>query len=96
MQCEGCLSTDCGSCSYCKDMKKFGGPGTKKKGCRRRACIGVCHNVSVKRRKGECHILHLFMQKSMITPKENQKNPEVYGKSDATNHNVLQITQCIF
>ncbi len=31
MKCEGCLVNDCGSCLYCIDMKKFGGPGRKKK-----------------------------------------------------------------
>lgn len=45
MQCEGCLSVDCGVCVYCKDKKKFGGPGKKKKGCIRRTCVGVCQKV---------------------------------------------------
>ena len=44
MQCEGCLSVDCGVCVYCKDKKKFGGPGKKKKGCIR-TCVGVCQKV---------------------------------------------------
>ena len=41
MQCTGCLSTDCGSCVCCKDMKKFGGTGKKKKGCLKRKCVGT-------------------------------------------------------
>ena len=31
-------------------MKKFDGPGKKKKGCLKRKCVGVTHNV----RKNEC------------------------------------------
>ena len=41
MQCHGCLlSSDCGNCKFCKDKKKFGGPGRKKKGCIERICKG--------------------------------------------------------
>ena len=29
---------NCGACTNCKDMKRFGGPGTKKKACIRRCC----------------------------------------------------------
>lgn len=42
MKCEGCLiTTDCGVCVFCKDMKKFGGPGRKKKGCIKKKCVGT-------------------------------------------------------
>ena len=37
-QCHGCTLPDCSQCSYCKDMRKFGGPGRKKKGCIQRKC----------------------------------------------------------
>ena len=34
MECAACLhSEDCGSCIYCKDKPKFGGPGVKKQAC---------------------------------------------------------------
>ena len=33
MQCQECLRSDCGDCTNCKDKKKFGGPGKKKKVC---------------------------------------------------------------
>jgi len=29
--CEGCQKQDCGKCTQCRDMIKFGGPGKKKK-----------------------------------------------------------------
>ena len=39
--CTGCSRSDCGDCNYCKDMKKFGGPGKKKKRCIHRVCRSV-------------------------------------------------------
>ena len=39
-ECSACITTDCGKCDSCKDMKKFGGPGKKKKCCIERKCVG--------------------------------------------------------
>ena len=39
MKCEGCCAKDCGVCITCKDMKKYGGPGKKKKACVKRVCL---------------------------------------------------------
>lgn len=36
--CQACLRPDCGKCVACKDMRKFGGKGTKAKACESRAC----------------------------------------------------------
>ena len=37
--CEGCLREgDCGHCRFCKDMRKFGGPGRLKQKCIKRQC----------------------------------------------------------
>ena len=36
--CPGCLRDDCGTCAYCKDKPKFGGPGKKKQRCSLRVC----------------------------------------------------------
>ena len=33
-QCENCLRPDCRTCQYCKDSKKYGGPGNLKKACK--------------------------------------------------------------
>ncbi|XP_070991942.1 lysine-specific demethylase 2B-like isoform X1 [Oncorhynchus clarkii lewisi] len=38
-KCEACLRTECGDCHFCKDMKKFGGPGRMKQSCIMRQCI---------------------------------------------------------
>lgn len=34
------MRDDCGKCIECLDMRKFGGPGRKKKACRYKKCIG--------------------------------------------------------
>ncbi|XP_034025553.1 lysine (K)-specific demethylase 2Ba isoform X2 [Thalassophryne amazonica] len=38
-RCEACQRTECGECHFCKDMKKFGGPGRMKQSCIMRQCI---------------------------------------------------------
>ncbi|MPC17370.1 Histone-lysine N-methyltransferase 2B [Portunus trituberculatus] len=37
-KCPGCTTPNCLKCSNCLDMKKYGGPGTKKKPCIMRKC----------------------------------------------------------
>ena len=36
--CENCMKKDCGQCTHCKDMIKFGGTGKSKQACEKRAC----------------------------------------------------------
>ncbi|CAF95328.1 unnamed protein product, partial [Tetraodon nigroviridis] len=38
-KCEACLRNECGECHFCRDMKKFGGPGRMKQSCIMRQCI---------------------------------------------------------
>uniref|UniRef100_A0A8C1V2J3 Lysine-specific demethylase 2B n=1 Tax=Cyprinus carpio TaxID=7962 RepID=A0A8C1V2J3_CYPCA len=38
-KCEACTRKECGECHFCKDMKKFGGPGRMKQSCIMRQCI---------------------------------------------------------
>ncbi|XP_048468347.1 lysine-specific demethylase 2B-like [Rhincodon typus] len=38
-KCEACQRSECGECHFCKDMKKFGGPGRMKQSCLKRQCI---------------------------------------------------------
>ena len=45
-ECSGCLTKDCGSCKFCFDMPKFGGPGKKKKRCIKRVCCGTTTDIS--------------------------------------------------
>ena len=42
----GCLAKDCGSCKFCLNMAKFGGPGKKKKGCIERVCCNKLSNTN--------------------------------------------------
>lgn len=37
--CEACQRSDCGECSFCHDMVKFGGPGRAKQTCQMRQCL---------------------------------------------------------
>ena len=37
-QCQECRMPDCGTCKFCRDKKKFGGPGKLKKSCVKRHC----------------------------------------------------------
>ncbi|XP_059168236.1 lysine-specific demethylase 2A-like isoform X2 [Physella acuta] len=38
-KCEACTREECGECTFCKDMKKFGGPGRMKQTCISRQCM---------------------------------------------------------
>lgn len=51
-KCEACLRTECGECHFCKDMKKFGGPGRMKQSCIMRQCIAVSAPRPSSRRTG--------------------------------------------
>ncbi|XP_074640784.1 lysine-specific demethylase 2B-like isoform X2 [Tubulanus polymorphus] len=47
-KCEACTRTDCSECHFCKDMKKFGGPGKMKQSCISRQCMApVLPNTAV-------------------------------------------------
>ncbi|XP_039975712.1 lysine-specific demethylase 2A isoform X2 [Xiphias gladius] len=38
-RCSACCRKECGTCQYCHDMRKFGGPGRMKKSCIMRQCL---------------------------------------------------------
>ncbi|CAF90519.1 unnamed protein product, partial [Tetraodon nigroviridis] len=40
-RCEACVRSECGDCNFCRDMKKFGGPGKLKQTCVLRQCLSV-------------------------------------------------------
>ena len=40
-KCEPCTRADCRECNFCKDMKKYGGPGRMKQSCISRQCLAV-------------------------------------------------------
>lgn len=42
-RCEACVRPECGECNFCRDMKKFGGPGKLKQTCVLRQCLSVSH-----------------------------------------------------
>ncbi|KAM9530712.1 lysine (K)-specific demethylase 2Aa isoform 2-T2 [Salvelinus alpinus] len=46
-RCEACVRTECGDCNFCRDMKKFGGPGKLKQTCVLRQCLAPGLPLSV-------------------------------------------------
>ena len=57
-RCEPCTRADCRECNFCKDMKKFGGPGRMKQSCISRQCLAV----SLFTDREESHsVPHIFM-----------------------------------
>ena len=38
---QACQSPDCGKCTACRDMIKFGGTGRQKQGCHERRCANM-------------------------------------------------------
>ncbi|XP_007606319.1 lysine-specific demethylase 2A-like [Cricetulus griseus] len=47
-KCKACVQGECGVCHYCRDMKKFGGPGRMKQSCVLRQCLAprLPHSVT--------------------------------------------------
>jgi hypothetical protein len=46
-ECTGCLTESCGECHFCKDMVKFGGPGTLRQPCLKRVCHALLESNRV-------------------------------------------------
>ena len=44
--CEECLNPDCGKCTFCKDMVKFGGTGKLKQACFTRKCRNMAVDIN--------------------------------------------------
>uniref|UniRef100_A0A667Y1D2 [histone H3]-dimethyl-L-lysine(36) demethylase n=1 Tax=Myripristis murdjan TaxID=586833 RepID=A0A667Y1D2_9TELE len=45
-RCAACCRKECGTCQYCHDMRKFGGPGRMKKSCIMRQCLPALPNTA--------------------------------------------------
>ena len=39
--CSACLREDCGTCKFCVNKPKYGGPGKKKQCCVKRCCLAM-------------------------------------------------------
>ena len=45
-KCDGCLTKDdCGTCRFCKDKTKFGGPNTLRKKCEKKVCFKAAKKI---------------------------------------------------
>lgn len=84
-KCEACLRTECGECHFCKDMKKFGGPGRMKQSCIMRQCIAV--SVPVATARLEISFLYL-------SPDDKVWNWELCSGWCSKVHQVIQCNPC--
>ena len=61
-QCVGCQRADCGTCIFCKDKPKFGGPGVKKQRCALRTCSNFVKKVSIHTLSGNTNVCAMWME----------------------------------
>ena len=54
------MAKDCGVCNFCKDMKKFGGPGRLKKACIQRKCQGSNKEQATGESIHDCNYIQPF------------------------------------
>ncbi|XP_068215279.1 histone-lysine N-methyltransferase 2A-like [Palaemon carinicauda] len=79
-KCTGCNTPNCRKCVNCLDMKKFGGPGTKKKPCIKRKCLNPrlsaksAQSAMVQDRKFK-RALPLSITSEPIETKERPRSP---------------------
>ena len=46
--CQGCLAKDCKTCKFCRDKKKYGGPGKLKQCCVKKKCTRCLQETNTK------------------------------------------------
>ena len=56
-RCQACKRTECGECHFCKDMKKFGGPGRMKQSCLLRQCTAVSSRTAAHTRHNRTRLV---------------------------------------
>lgn len=108
--CENCQEPDCGTCSACKDMVKFGGTGTSKQACVKRKCPNMIYNEDedASEEKEEVIPKSIFtsphetkgMRKSKKTQSwigepSNKSNSKLYYKSVKINDEIVEIGDCV-
>lgn len=68
--CAACQRSDCGECSFCLDMVKFGGPGRAKQTCTMRQCLQPMLPVTA-----QCVICHLDgWRQTPVSPQAKQQS----------------------
>uniref|UniRef100_A0A667WJL7 DNA (cytosine-5)-methyltransferase n=1 Tax=Myripristis murdjan TaxID=586833 RepID=A0A667WJL7_9TELE len=109
--CEVCQSPDCGKCSACKDMIKFGGSGRSKQACRQRRCP----NLAVKEAEDDENVeeedLPLDKTQKKVSQVKRKKQTQCkltwigepikaegkkqYYKKVSLNDEVLEVGDCV-
>uniref|UniRef100_A0A8C1QZG8 DNA (cytosine-5)-methyltransferase n=1 Tax=Cyprinus carpio TaxID=7962 RepID=A0A8C1QZG8_CYPCA len=75
--CEVCQAPDCGKCSACKDMIKFGGSGRSKQACQKRRCP----NLAVKEAEDDENM----DEEEVLPVKETKKMSQAKKKKQTKN-----------
>lgn len=66
--CAACQRSDCGTCPFCMDMVKFGGPGRAKQTCMMRQCLSPMLPVTA-----QCVYCHLDgWRQTPVSPQTKQ------------------------
>ncbi|XP_041348389.1 lysine-specific demethylase 2A-like isoform X2 [Gigantopelta aegis] len=96
-KCEPCTRTECGECNFCKDMKKFGGPGRMKQTCISRQCMApllpstavcdICHGDELVKDEETGDRVSTLMECGICwsivhPPCLAEKNPELHSEGN--------------
>merc|ERR1712113_821359 len=71
----------CGSCDYCLDKPKFGGPNTKRRKCRQRTCIYYRQSQNSSRKRQNGHSNFRLEQNSLMASLNPSFLNSNFGKS---------------
>uniref|UniRef100_A0A8C7WDJ1 DNA (cytosine-5)-methyltransferase n=1 Tax=Oncorhynchus mykiss TaxID=8022 RepID=A0A8C7WDJ1_ONCMY len=88
--CEVCLVPDCGKCSACKDMIKFGGSGRSKQACQKRRCP----NLAVKEAEDDENIEEEELL-PVKAPSKKVSKAKTKKQSNAIGIKVLSSPSCV-
>uniref|UniRef100_A0A8C7XGV9 DNA (cytosine-5)-methyltransferase n=1 Tax=Oryzias sinensis TaxID=183150 RepID=A0A8C7XGV9_9TELE len=105
--CEVCQSPDCGKCTACKDMIKFGGSGRSKQACKQRRCPNLAVKEAEDDEIVEEDVLVEKAKKDANTKKKKQTQCKLawigkpilgkkhYYKKVSINDEVLEVGDCV-
>uniref|UniRef100_A0A3Q1C2H1 DNA (cytosine-5)-methyltransferase n=1 Tax=Amphiprion ocellaris TaxID=80972 RepID=A0A3Q1C2H1_AMPOC len=108
--CEVCQSPDCGKCTACKDMIKFGGSGKSKQACKQRRCPNLAvkeaeddenieeEDVPVEKTKKVSHAKRKKQTQCKLAwigePVQTEGKKQYYKKV-SVNDEVLEVGDCV-
>uniref|UniRef100_A0A673C4R3 DNA (cytosine-5)-methyltransferase 1 n=1 Tax=Sphaeramia orbicularis TaxID=375764 RepID=A0A673C4R3_9TELE len=108
--CEVCQSPDCGKCTACKDMIKFGGSGKSKQACKQRRCPNLAVKEAEDDENMEEEDIPVEKTKKVSQAKRKKQTPcritwigdpvrtegkKQYYRKVCVNDDVLQVGDCV-